>query len=215
MVRNLPAMWETQVWSPGQEDPLEKEMVTHSSILAWRIPWIKEPGGLQSMGSQRVRHDWATNPYPLKKYCLACNDGEIWSDFFFPFFSSCHNVVYKRIQFWHIYTYMYICCAQSLSNVLLFVTPWAVAHQASLSLGLFRQEYWSGLPFPPPGDLLDLGIKLVFPVSPGLAGGFFTAEPPGKPNIHTLLYIKQITKESLLYGTGNYIQHLIITNNRK
>ena len=48
-----------------------------------------------------------------------------------------------------------------------------------------------------------------------IAGGFFTAEPPGKPNIHTLLYIKQITKESLLYGTGNYIQHLIITNNRK
>ena len=48
-----------------------------------------------------------------------------------------------------------------------------------------------------------------------VAGGFFTAEPPGKPNIHTLLYIKQITKESLLYGTGNYIQHLIIIYNRK
>ena len=46
---------------PGQEDPLEKEMATHSSILAWKIPWTEEPGGLQSMGSQRVRHDWATN----------------------------------------------------------------------------------------------------------------------------------------------------------
>ena len=50
MVKNLPAMWETQVRSLGWEDPLEKEMVTHSSILAWRIPWTEEPGGLQSMG---------------------------------------------------------------------------------------------------------------------------------------------------------------------
>ena len=53
----LPAMWETWVRSLDQEDPLEKEMATHSSILAWRIPWMEEPGGLQSMGSQRVRHD--------------------------------------------------------------------------------------------------------------------------------------------------------------
>ena len=54
MVKNLPAMQETGVQSLGQEDPLEKEMATHSSILAWRIPWTEEPGGLQSMGSQRV-----------------------------------------------------------------------------------------------------------------------------------------------------------------
>ena len=56
----LPARQETWVQSLGQEDPLEKEMATHSSILAWRIPWTEEPGGLLSMGSQRVRHDWAT-----------------------------------------------------------------------------------------------------------------------------------------------------------
>ena len=56
-VKNLPAMRETQVRSLGQEDPLEKEMATHSSILAWRIPWTEEPGGLQSMRSQRVRHN--------------------------------------------------------------------------------------------------------------------------------------------------------------
>ena len=60
-LKHLPAMWETQVWSLGQEDPLEKEMATHSSILAWRIPWTEEPGGLQSTGLQRVRHDWATS----------------------------------------------------------------------------------------------------------------------------------------------------------
>ena len=51
---NLPAMWEAQVQSLGQEDPLEKEMTTHSSILAWEIPWTKEPGGLQSMRSQEL-----------------------------------------------------------------------------------------------------------------------------------------------------------------
>ena len=54
MVKNLPAMQETLVQSLGQEDPLEKGMATHSSILAWRIPWTEEPGGLQSMGLQRV-----------------------------------------------------------------------------------------------------------------------------------------------------------------
>ena len=57
MVKNLPAMQETQVQSLGQEDPVEKEMATHSSILAWRIPWTEEPGRLQSMGSLRVGHD--------------------------------------------------------------------------------------------------------------------------------------------------------------
>ena len=57
MVKNLSAMWETQVRSLGWEDALEKEMATHSSILAWRSPWTEEPCGLQSMGSQRVRHD--------------------------------------------------------------------------------------------------------------------------------------------------------------
>ena len=56
-------------------------------------------------------------------------------------------------------------------------TPWTVAHQAPLSLGFPRQEYWSELPFPSPGDLPNPGIK---PASPALAGGFFTTEPPGK-----------------------------------
>ena len=59
-VKHLPAMRKTQVWSLDREDPLEKEMATHSSTLAWRIPWMEEPGRLQSMGLQRVRHDWET-----------------------------------------------------------------------------------------------------------------------------------------------------------
>ena len=57
MVKRLPAMQETRVQSLGQEDPLEKDMATHSSILAWRIPWTEESGGLQSMGLRRARHD--------------------------------------------------------------------------------------------------------------------------------------------------------------
>ena len=57
MVKNPPAIQETPVQSLGWEDPLEKGMETHSSVLAWRIPWTEEPGGLQSIGSQRVRHD--------------------------------------------------------------------------------------------------------------------------------------------------------------
>ena len=57
MVKNPPAMWETWVQSLGWEDPLEESMATHSSILAWRIPWTEEPGGLQSLGLHRVGYD--------------------------------------------------------------------------------------------------------------------------------------------------------------
>ena len=63
-----------------------------------------------------------------------------------------------------------------------FATPWTVARQAPLSVEFSRQEYWSGLPFPPPGDLPNPGIKAASLVSPALAGGFFTAAPPGEPN---------------------------------
>ena len=62
-VKNLSVVQKTQVWSLGWEDALEKEMATNSSILAWEIPWAEEPGRLQSMGSQRVRRDWATNTF--------------------------------------------------------------------------------------------------------------------------------------------------------
>ena len=57
MIKNPPAMQETWVQSLGQDDPLEEEMATHSSILAWRIPWTEEPGRLQSLGSQRIGHN--------------------------------------------------------------------------------------------------------------------------------------------------------------
>ena len=71
--------------------------------------------------------------------------------------------------------------AQWLSHIQLFETPWTVTSQAPLSMEFSRQEYWSGLPFPSPGNLPDPGIEPEFPVSPELARGFFTTEPPGKP----------------------------------
>ena len=76
MVKNLSAMQETWVLSLSQEDPLEKGMATHLSILAWEIPWIEEPSGVQSMELQRVGHDWVTNMFTLS----------VLDNFFFFFF---------------------------------------------------------------------------------------------------------------------------------
>ena len=64
LVKNLPAMQDTLVQSLGGEDPLAEDMATHSSSLAWKIPWTEEPGGLQSKGLQRVGHDWARGTWP-------------------------------------------------------------------------------------------------------------------------------------------------------
>ena len=79
-------------------------------------------------------------------------------------------------------------CVQAplLSCVLLFATSWTGARQAPLSMEFSRQEYWGGLPFPPPGDLPDTGIEFESLASPALAGGFLTNEPPGKPYINTV-----------------------------
>ena len=77
----------------------------------------------------------------------------------------------------HLYTWV-------LSLVQLFVTPWTTARQSPLSMGFPRQEYWSGLPWPPPGTLPDPEIKLVFPAPSALAGRFFATEPPRKSIIH-------------------------------
>ena len=70
MVKNPPAMWETWVQSLGWEDPLEEGMASHFSILAWRILWTEEPGGLQSMRSQRVAHDWSNWVYIRVCVCM-------------------------------------------------------------------------------------------------------------------------------------------------
>ena len=88
MVKNLPTMWETRVQSLGREAPLEMEMATHSSILAWKISWTEEPGGLQSMGSQRVGPNWATNTFtiplirtrPVTASQKGCHGTYLWTE---------------------------------------------------------------------------------------------------------------------------------------
>ena len=78
-VKRLPKMQETQVQSLGWEDPLKNEMATHSSTLAWKIPWTEEPGRLQSMGSQRVRHDWETSLH-FTYQANTCESGLMWKE---------------------------------------------------------------------------------------------------------------------------------------
>ena len=153
-------MW---VQSLGQEDPLEKGMATHCSILVWRIPQTEDPGRLQSMGPQRGGHDWATNTFDLWKYKTKRikhkNPQLPFSKLFFIFQKERKKV-------------------KSLIHVQLLATPWTVAYRAPPSMGHFsRQEYWSGLSFPSPGDLPDSGIK---PGSPTLYADALQSEPPGK-----------------------------------
>ena len=81
--------------------------------------------------------------------------------------------------------------AKLLSRVQLFATPWTVAHQASPSMGFSRQEYWSGLPFPSPGDLPDPGIQ---PGSPALGADALTSEAPGKPGCLPLSFLQNLAK---------------------
>ena len=121
MVKRLPTMWETWVWSVGWENPLEKEMATHSSILAWKIPWMEEHGRLQSMGWQRVRYNWATS---------------LTHTYIFRFiYSTIKNTMWKSKCY-------------LLSCVWLLSTPWTAAYHAPPSMGFSRQEYWSGFPLP-------------------------------------------------------------------
>ena len=86
--------------------------------------------------------------------------------------------------------------AQSVHPIGLFATPWTVAHQVPLSLEFPRQEYWSKLPFPSPGDLPDPGIELM---SPALADGFYNIEPPGKPMIILVSFTKEGKYNSFIY----------------
>ena len=85
-------MWKTWVLSLGREEPLEKEMVTHSSILAWRIPWTEEPDGLQSTGLQRVGHDWATSLSVPSRQSTTCMLSRRHSQSFTGVLSKASNI---------------------------------------------------------------------------------------------------------------------------
>ena len=107
-------MWETWVWSLGWEDPLEKDMASHSSILAWRIPWTEEPGGLQSTGLQRVRHDWATSlqvchGFPYKEQASNLTTAvTIHSDF-----GAQENKIYRWFHFFPFSSVQFSCSVVS------------------------------------------------------------------------------------------------------
>ena len=90
----------------------------------------------------------------------------------------CPNRPLIRLSWLRMFSFVLSLCAKLRSRVQLSVTLWTIAHQAPLSMQFSKQEYWSGLPFPPPGELLHPGTETV---TPALAGGFFTLEPPGSP----------------------------------
>ena len=168
----------------GREDPLEKGMATHSSIHAWRIPCTEEPGRLWSIGLKRVGYNWNNWAH---KYMLFLIFSSIID--YYKILSLFPILYCRSLQvIYFIYSRSCCCLVTKLWSTLcdqLFVTPWIIACQVSLSMGFPRQEYWSGLSFPPLGDLPDPGIENV---SPALAGGFFTTEPPEKP-IYSSMYI--------------------------
>ena len=125
MVKHLPTMWETQVWSLGWEDTLEKEMATHSSNLAWKIPRMEEYCRLTSMGSQRVGHTERLH-FPL------------------------YALYYQDLHFLPASWEWYVLCAKSLQLYPTSSTLWTIARQGPLPVGFPRQQYWSGLPCPLP-----------------------------------------------------------------
>ena len=171
-------MWETRVWSLGCEDLLEKEMATHSSILAWWIPWTEDPDRLQSMGSQRVRHDWATSLSRLtwglfKKMQIVISFQSYWIRIRVRWANG--------VPCWEFIFLTRFLCVYAQSYPTLLWPPWTVAFQARLSMEFSRQENWSGLPFPIPENLPDPGIELVSLKSPALAMDSLPSEPSGKP----------------------------------
>ena len=140
MVKNPPAIQGIRVWSLGQEDPLEKGMATHSSILAWRIPWTELPGGY--------------SPWNHKE-----------SD-------TTEQLTVSLSFFSHIHVYTCACAkllqqCMTLCDPMDYSPPGFSVHGKST---LFRQEYWSGLPWLPPGYLPNPRIKPASLKSPALAG---------------------------------------------
>ena len=109
MVKNLPAMWEIWVQPLGWEAPLKKEMATHSSILNWRMPWTEEHGGLQSMGVQRVRHDWANNTFTF-------HFQQVW-------------IKTVLVKVGYIAMLVQLKCIQNLLVFKLFILYWSIPNQ--------------------------------------------------------------------------------------
>ena len=124
----------------------------------------------------------------------------------------------SRQEYWNglpfnIELKFYMCVLSCLSRVQLFETPWTVIHQAPLSMGFSRQEYWSGLPCPPPGDLPNPGIKSVSPLSPALAGRFFTTRATWEAQ-HSI-YVDSISSHNNPWIRYNYYSHFSVQENEE
>ena len=182
-------MQETQemgVWSLDWEGLLEEVIATHSSILAWRIPWTREPGGLQSIGSRRAGHNWSdwahfsssswwTETYhyevhffitaaaaaKLLQLCPTLCDPTDGS----PPGSPVPGILQARTLEWDAISFSnawkWKVKVKLLSRVWLLATPWTAAHQAPPSMGFSRQEYWSGVPLPSTSNAF-LSVKMYF-----------------------------------------------------
>ena len=165
MVENLPAVQETWVSSLGGGVPLGKEMATHSSVLAWRIPWTEEPGGLQSVRSQRVGHVWTANTFTfniLPKHLWLC----IFSS---PLKKK--NYILTNLFIWLRWGSVAACWAFLLWGI------FAVVHGLSSCVAdsdvACRHGYSAAYRILAPHPRIS-------PTSPALQGGFLTARSPGK-----------------------------------
>ena len=180
MLKHLPAMRQTQIRSLGQKDPLEKEMATHSSTLAWKMPWTEEPGRLQSMGSQRIGHDWPTSlsfsDYsPPGSTVHGISQARILEWVAIPFSNSIQSIHYKSTILWCVCVCVLVAhLCPTLRNPMDYSLP------APLSMAFSKQEYWSGLHFLLQGIFPTQGLNwhlLYF--LPWQAN--FTTVSPGKP----------------------------------
>ena len=136
-----------QVWSLGQEDPLEEGMATHSRILAWRIPWTKKPGRLQPMELHRIRHAAAAAAKSLQ-LCLTLCDPRDSSPPGSPVPGILQAITLEWVAIAFSNAWKWKVKVKLLSRLQLFTTSWTVAYQAPPSMGFSRQEYWSGVPLP-------------------------------------------------------------------
>ena len=147
------------------QDPLEEEMATHSSFLTWRIPWTDEPGGLQCMVSQRIRHKWASEH--AQTYIFIFIYTYIYMLCYAKSLQSCPTlcdpidgsppgspvpgILQVRTLEWVTISFSnawkWKVKVKSISRVRLLATPWTAVHQAPPSMGFSRQEYWSGVPY--------------------------------------------------------------------
>ena len=187
-VKRLPTMWETRVWSLGREDPLEKEMATHSSTLAWKIPWTEEPGMLQSMGSQRVGHEWTTS---LSFFLHQIPGDQRW------FHNSVFCFYWSIVAIQHYFSFcctkvnqfcMHMCLvAQScltLCHPMDCSLPGSSVREISQTSILEWVAISSARGSSRPRDRTQVSYNSC------IADRFFTTEPPGKPNEPTVC-IKQ------------------------